>query len=75
MKAIRALLSQPTISAAADECGLHRMTLHRHLCQPDFRAELRRQQQALLGGTTSALVGLSERAVFGAKRPPTSRWS
>jgi len=58
-RALRALLTCPSISQASRECGLGRRTLWRYLGQPEFRAALSKEQDALVGATTAALVGLS----------------
>ena len=39
-RALLALLSEPTISAAAQAVGLSRRTIQRYLTRPEFRAEL-----------------------------------
>lgn len=62
-KAIEALLSSPSIRRAALTAHLGERTLYRYLSNDQFRAELRRRQDAVLSQVTSALVGLSGEAV------------
>jgi hypothetical protein len=62
-KALAALLAEPTVKAAAEACGLTDRTLYNYLADPDFKAELRARQDAILASVTSALVGLSGSAV------------
>lgn len=61
--ALTALLSEPTVKAAAESCGLAERTLFYYLADETFKAELRQRQGAILGGVTSALVGLSGGAI------------
>ena len=58
-----ALLSSPTIRAAARTAGIGERTIHRYLADPEFTAELRKRQDAILAATTAALVGLAGDAV------------
>lgn len=62
-KAIAALLSEPTIRAAAKAAGLGERTIHRYLGDAAFKTELRKRQDQLLSAMTAALVGLSGEAV------------
>lgn len=62
-KAIDALLSEPTIRAAAQMVGVNERTVHRYLSDPSFKAELRRRQDELLTAAAAALVGLSGQAI------------
>lgn len=62
-RALKALLSEPSVTAAAKVAGLSPRTLYRYLARDDFRAELQRRQDAILAGTTAALTGLSGEAV------------
>ena len=77
-RALAALLVSPTISEAANSCGLHERTVRRYLEEPEFRAaylEARRaavsqvtaQLQAAGGETVEAL-----RDVMGDKAAPAS---
>jgi len=62
-RALAALLTQPSVAAAAKACGLAERTLYHYLAQPTFKAELRQRQDKVLAATTAALVGLSGEAV------------
>jgi len=62
-RALTALLTSPSLRAAAIECKLSERTLYNYLQEPAFRAELRARQDAILASVTSALVGLSGEAV------------
>lgn len=62
-RALEALLSEPTVTAAAERCGLAERTLYYYLADATFRTELRQRQDAILGAVTASLVGLSDEAV------------
>ena len=62
-KALKALLSEPTVRDAAQAAGLGERTVHRYLADATFKAELRRRQDQVIAATTAALVGLSGEAV------------
>lgn len=62
-RALTALLSEPTIRAAAQSAGLGERTVYRYLANDAFRAELSERQAAILAQVTAAMVGLSGRAV------------
>jgi len=62
-RALTALLSSPSIRAAALACKLSERTLYGYLQLPDFKAELRARQDAVLLSVTSGLAGLSGSAV------------
>lgn len=62
-RALAALLSQPTVRAAAETAKLSEATLYRYLRQGAFKTELRARQDAILAATTAAMVGLSGGAV------------
>ncbi len=62
-KALTALLECPTVTAAAEQCGRSKRTLHRYLSDPDFLAELRRLQDKTITAATSALSGLVGSAI------------
>ena len=47
LKGLAALMTQPTIAAAADEIGVHPRTLSRWMQEPPFRAEYMRQMNDL----------------------------
>jgi hypothetical protein len=59
VRALEALLSEPTIRAAAKSAHLGERTLYRYLGDADFRAELRKRQQQVLAAVTGVLVGQS----------------
>ena len=56
-RAIRALLSTPSVRAAAAACSLAERTLHHYLADPAFTAALRAEQDKLTAASTAALVG------------------
>jgi hypothetical protein len=55
-KAIAALLTKPTLAAAARECGLSRRTLQRWIRDPEFQRAYRQAKAELLHGATSRLI-------------------
>lgn len=60
-KAILALLSQPTIEAAAQEVGVTRKTLHQWLKDDDFKTKLQEAKKETVGHVTMRLrVSMSE---------------
>ena len=62
-RALEALLTSPTISAAARACGLSNRTLWRYLGDETFKAELRKRQDEAVTAVTAALAGLTGEAV------------
>jgi len=56
-RAIRALLSCPSVRAAARACGLSVRTLYVYLEDDGFNAALRKEQDKLIASTTAALAG------------------
>ena len=62
-RAIEALLSKPTVRAAAKKAKLGEATLYRYLRDETFRAELSRRQDAVVAAVTAALCGRSGEAV------------
>ena len=62
-KALAALLTSPSVAAAAARCGLSERTLYNYLTDDRFKTELRRRQDAIIQSVTAALVGLSSEAV------------
>jgi hypothetical protein len=62
-RALEALLREPTVKDAASACDLTQRTLYRYLSDDDFRDELHRRQDAIVGATTAALVELGGEAV------------
>jgi len=62
-RALTALLSCPSLRAAALACNLSERTLYSYLQLPAFKAELRARQDAVLLSVTSGLAGLSGSAV------------
>ena len=61
--ALEALLTNPTIEAAARACGLSGRTLHRYLGDETFKTELRKRQDEVVTAVTAALAGLTGEAV------------
>jgi len=62
-RALTALLSSPSIRAAAVVCKLSERTLYGYLQTPAFQTELRARQDAVLLSVTAGLSGLSGSAV------------
>ena len=63
VKALQALLSQPTIARAAEQAGLSERSLCRYMSTDRFRGALKEQQDAMLSSITSSLLSLSTRAL------------
>jgi len=61
--ALGALLTTPSVAAAARVCGLSERTIWRYLGDPEFERALRQRQDSETRALTAALVGLSGRAV------------
>jgi len=62
-RALTALLSCPSLRAAAQSCRLSERTLYNYLADPGFASELRARQDAVLLSVTAGLAGLSGSAV------------
>ena len=62
-RAIAALLSEPTVQAAADLADVSRATLYRYLGAPAFQEALSRAQGEVLHMSTARLAGLLSRAL------------
>jgi DNA-binding MurR/RpiR family transcriptional regulator len=61
-RAVAALLSKPTIRAAARECGVSSRTLQRVMKQPEFESAYRDARRALVREATAKLTANSGRA-------------
>ncbi len=61
--AIRALMTNPTVEAAAVATGVGQSTLRRWLSRPEFASRLARAQRDAFQGTVNALVGRNIRAL------------
>ena len=70
-RAIVAMLSHPTLEAAAASIGLTVRTLQNYLSDATFKVELRERQDEMLASVASALVGLSGEAVATLRRVMT----
>jgi hypothetical protein len=62
-RAIIALLSEPTLRAAASSAGVSESTLWRWLRDPNFRIAYRRARQEVLERATTRLAALVDAAV------------
>lgn len=62
-RALVALLTCPSVAAAAEAVGLSERTLYNYLANDVFKTELRKRQDQAIAATTAALVGLSGEAV------------
>lgn len=62
-QAIAALLSQPTLTAAAREAGVSREGLYRWLKEPEFSAALTAAESEHLQSVQRGLLAASERAL------------
>jgi hypothetical protein len=62
-RAIIALLSEPTLKAAAASAGISETTLWRWLREPNFKIAYQRARQEALGRATTRLTALVEVAV------------
>jgi hypothetical protein len=61
--AVAALLSEPTILAAAAKVGINERTMRVWLSEPEFMAEFDRAATAILAATKARLSAASEKAV------------
>jgi len=62
-QAILALLSERTISEAADRCGVNERTLRRWLDESDFQAEYQKARRAVFDVGISRVQALTAKAV------------
>ncbi len=62
-KALAALLTEPTITAAAQKAGIAERTLHGWLQEPAFRDEYRRLRREALGQAMARLQNVSSAMV------------
>jgi hypothetical protein len=62
-KSIEALLVASSVREAAKIAGLGERTIYRYMADDEFKAELQARQDAILTGTTAALVGLTYEAI------------
>jgi len=63
LKAIAAILEQPSMEKAAAKAGIGRATLYRWLEIPAFQLELERGQRAVFAGALARLQGAARLAV------------
>lgn len=63
LRAIKALMTEPSVKKAAKAAGISEATLHRWLGEPEFSAALRRARGQLLEGVLTVLQGAAEEAV------------
>lgn len=61
-RAIGALLTSPTLTAAAKSTGVARKTLYRWMEDPAFRAALDAAESEVLDGVSRRLLALAEKA-------------
>lgn len=62
-RAIPALLTEPTITAAAEQVGVTARTLHKWLLQPDFIAAYKEAKREAMGAAIGRLQMASDKAV------------
>lgn len=65
LRAVQAIAESASISAAADQCGTNRATLHRWLRLPEFREaldEIQRDQRARESRSSNAKRRLAKRS-------------
>ena len=62
-RALQALLSTPTITEAAEKCGLTRKTLHAYLNDPAFSEAYHAERERLVEETISGLQKIGTKAV------------
>jgi hypothetical protein len=62
-RAVAALLSEPTVAAAAKVAGVSRKTLYRYLAAPTFRAALAERQGDVLRMSAARLAGMLSQAL------------
>ena len=54
--AVAALIAQPTIKGAAEECGISEKTLHAWLKEPDFASKVRAAQAEITRATMGRVL-------------------
>jgi hypothetical protein len=59
---LAALLTEPTLTAAAEKAGIHRNTARRYMQREEFKAAHRDAQDAMFGASFSSAQSLSELA-------------
>lgn len=59
-RALDAMLSSPSVEAAARQCGLSSRQLWRYLADERFKAELQRRRADLMSASTNGLVALTQ---------------
>ncbi len=62
-KALEALLTSPTVAAAADQSGIGRATIYRYLKDPEFKRRYAEERAFLLDQTVAGLQKLGIGAV------------
>lgn len=62
-KLLSALITEGSVSQAAQKCGLHRDTIYKRLADPAFRAVYDATQGAILAGVTAYIGNSLDRAV------------
>ena len=62
-RVLAALLTEPTIAAAATRARVGEKTVYRYLRDPVFKTELRTRQDAVIAGVVAGLSGLAGSAV------------
>ena len=62
-RALAALLSQPTIAAAAQKAGIGRKTMYSYMAEPAFQTALQQQQSQLLQGAVARLAALLHKSL------------
>lgn len=62
-KVLAALLEQPTVTAAAQACGLSHATVYRFLQDPGFKREYRSARAAIVETAVSRLQSLTGAAI------------
>ena len=55
-RAVTALIAQPTIKGAAEECGIAEKTLHAWLKEPDFASKVRAAQTEITRATMGRVL-------------------
>ena len=61
-KAITALVTEPTITQAADAANVSRSTLYRWMRDPDFQTELAKAEAEALAALSRSLLALSNKS-------------
>ena len=63
LRAVRALLTHPTVAQAAVDCALSEATIYRWLANPAFRAALAQAEGEAVAAAGRKLVALAESAL------------